>query len=161
MKLQPRTVEGDGCAFPVVRLHVRDRYGLVVLQFFRIDTQVNFTTFPIQMARSRGIPFSEGRQRTVGDLVGETITYVDRVRLVIAGREHNWPCQFIRAPPSRDSRQSAPVLGRAGFLEEYDLSMDGKYVIVIRLGPFHRWTRSWVHRIWSTFGMVHPVERPE
>jgi hypothetical protein len=124
--LRPRSVEGIVCPFPVVRLRVRDRYGELAELDFRVDTQTDFTTIPVATAQREFIPFSEARERMAVGLVGETTTYRDRVRIVIAGREHDWPCEFVKTPvgPGQQPRELLPALGRAGFLEEYAISVD-------------------------------------
>jgi hypothetical protein len=164
LELRPRAVEGIPCRFPIARLRVRDRYGTFAELDFRIDTQADFTTIPIETARSQGIPFSEAEERTVVGLVGETTVYRGRVRLVIAGREHDRPCHFIRVPalrePGRPSGQPLPALGRAGFLDEYAITVDSGYLIVTRLGPVRRWVRQCREALWKRFGLVHPPERP-
>jgi hypothetical protein len=160
IRLQPRTVEGNDCSFPLVRLYVRDKYGTLARLYFRIDTQADFTTIPIETARSEAIPFSHAEQRTAIGLVGETAAYLDRVRLVIAGREHDWPCHFIKTPPSRGREQPLAALGRAGFLNEYAIAVDSDYLTLTRLGPFRRWLRQWLEPLRESLGLVHPVDRP-
>src|ERR1700737_1969676 len=108
--LRPRRVEGIECPFPVVRLGVRDKYGTLAELDFRVDTQADFTSIPTQTARREGIPFSEAQERTAVGLVGESSTYRDRVLIVIAGREHDWPCDFVRPPVSGEPEQQAREL---------------------------------------------------
>jgi hypothetical protein len=163
VELQARVVAGITCPFPVVRLKVRDRYGTLAELEFRVDTQADFTTIPIAKAELEGIPFSRARESTGFGLVGETIMYRDRVRVVIAGREHDWPCHFIQAPAARQAsprEELLPVLGRAGFLDEYAVAVDSGYLIITRLGPVRRLLRWGLHRLWKAFGMVHPPDRP-
>jgi hypothetical protein len=164
LKLRPRTVEDIECPLPVVKLRVRDRYGTLAALDFRVDTQADFTTIPIPTAEREGLPFSRDRERTAIGLVGETSTYRDRVRILIAGREHDWPCHFLKVPVSREvgehSRDPLPALGRAGFLDEYAITVDSGYLIVTRIGPFRRWFRKWLHALWGHFGVVHPADQP-
>jgi hypothetical protein len=153
LKLQSKRVEGINCPFPVVKLRVRDRYGTFAELDFRIDTQADFTTIPIQTAQSQAIPFSEAQERTVFGLVGETTTYFDRVRILIVGKEHNWPCHFVNVPVSRERgqlpREQLSALGRAGFLDEYALAVDSGYLIITRIGPLRRWARQWLEPFWK------------
>jgi hypothetical protein len=164
LELRPRAVDEINCPLPIVKLRVRDKYGTLVALDFRVDTQADLTTIPLQTARREGLPFSEAHERTAIGLVGETSTYRDRVRVVLAGREHDWPCHFIRVPPSREPGQPArellPALGRAGFLDDYAITVDSGYLIVTRIGPIRRWVRQWLHALWRRFGMVHPADRP-
>jgi hypothetical protein len=162
--LRQRWVEGINCPFPVVRLRVRDRYGSLAELNFRVDTQADFTSIPVPTAREEHIPFSQERERTAFGLVGEAIIYCDRVRVVIAGREHDWPCHFVNTPPSRQPghqpRELPAVLGRAGFLDEYAIAVDSGYLIVTRIGPFRRWLRRCLHALWKQWGMVHAEDSP-
>jgi hypothetical protein len=162
--LRPRTVEGISCPFPVVRLRVRDRYGALADLDFRVDTQADFTSIPIPTAQRESIPFSEAQERTSIGLVGQTTTYRDRIRLVIAGREDDWPCEFVRLPapqePGRQSRELLPVLGRAGFLDEYAIAVDSGYLIITRIGPIRRWLRQILHALWTWCGLIHPQKHP-
>jgi hypothetical protein len=157
-------VEGIDCPFPVVRLRVRDRYGALAELDFRVDTQADFTSIPVPTALREAIPFSEARQRTAVGLVGEATTYRDRIRLVIAGREHDWPCDFVNPPAPREPglqpRELLPALGRAGFLDEYAIAVDSGYLIITRLGPIRRWLRRRLHALWAWCGMVHPEQHP-
>jgi hypothetical protein len=156
-------VEGIPCPFPVVRLGVRDRYGSLTELDFRIDTQADFTAIPVQSAREQYIPFSQERERTAFGLVGETTIYLGRVRVVISGREHDWPCHFVNTPPREAGRQRGElpaVLGRAGFLDEYAITLDSGYLIITRIGPIRRWLRRLLHALWERAGLVHAGGRP-
>jgi hypothetical protein len=164
LRLRDRSVEGIPCPIPVVRLRVRDRYGALAELDFRVDTQADFTSIPVQTAREEAIPFSEERERPAIGLVGETTMYCDRVRVVIAGREHDWPCRFVNTPPPREPgqqhRELPAVLGRAGFLDEYAIAVDSGYLIITRIGPLRRWLRQCLHALWTRCGMVHAERRP-
>jgi hypothetical protein len=157
-------VEGIDCPFPAVKLRVRDRYGTLVPLDFRIDTQADFAAIPIKIAQQEAIPFSEEHKGTVYGLAGETEAYRDRIRVVIAGREHDWPCEFVNIPvqrqPGQQPRELTPVLGRAGFLDEYALTIDDGYLILTHLGPVRRWWRQWLHALWRGLGRVHAVDQP-
>jgi hypothetical protein len=163
LKLRSRRVGNVECPLPVVRLQVRDRHGTLARLYFRLDTQADFTTIPIAKAETEGIPFSRARESTGFGLVGETTMYRDRVRVIIAGREHDWPCHFIQVSAARQPstrEELLPVLGRAGFLDEYAVAVDSGYLIITRLGPVRRLLRRGLHRLWKAFGMVHPPDRP-
>jgi hypothetical protein len=96
--LEERTVAGIDCPFPLVRLRVCDRFGATAAIPFRVDTAADLTAIPIDLARQQAIPFQEQVQASVVGLVGRTKKYRDRIRLVIAGREHDWPCDFVEVP---------------------------------------------------------------
>jgi hypothetical protein len=157
-------VDGFECPFPVVRLGVRDKYGTLAELDFRVDTQADFTSIPTQTARREGIPFSEEQERTAVGLVGESSTYRDRVLVVIAGREHDWPCDFVRPPvsgePEQQTRELLPALGRAGFLDEYAITVGSGYLIITRMDPVRRWLWQCLKGLWELFGMIHGADRP-
>jgi hypothetical protein len=53
-----------------------------------------------------------------------------------------------------------PALGRAGFLDEYAITVDSGYLSVTRIGPIRRWLRQCLHALWTRCGMVHAETRP-
>jgi hypothetical protein len=161
--LVSRVVAGIDCPLPVVWLRVRDRSGAFVNLPFRLDTQADLTTIPIAVAQREGIPFSTDHPGTAYGLAGAVEKFRDRVRLRIAGREHEWPCDFVAAPsPPRDRPllELSPILGRAGFLDEYAVAIDSGYLIIRRLGPLRRWWRQCLHAVWQGLGLVHPIDEP-
>jgi hypothetical protein len=128
---------------------------------FRIDTQADLTTLPIITAQREGIPFATDHSGTAYGLTGAVEKFRDRVRLQIAGREHEWPCDFVASPPGvRSLPELSAVLGRAGFLDEYAVAIDSGYLILTRLGPLRRWWRRYLHAVWQRFGLVHPTDEP-
>jgi hypothetical protein len=164
LALVAQEVAGMNCPLPVVTLRVRDRYGGWVPLSFRVDTQADLTTVPITVARREGISFREdtpGRARGITGSVGK---YRDRIRLLIAGQDHSWPCDFVQAAVDPETRrpfpEPLPVLGRAGFLEHYAIAVDDGYLILTRLGPIRRWWRRRLHVLWAWCGMIHPADRP-
>lgn len=147
---------------PVVRLWVRDRYGGWAALYFRVDTQADLTTIPVDTARTEGIPFAANHPGTAYGLTGAVDKFRDRVRLRIAGQEHEWPCDFVASPPAEDSRspELLPVLGRAGFLDVYAVTLDSGFLILTRLGPVRRWWRRLLHAVWESLGLIHPIDEP-
>ncbi len=164
LKMWGRTVDGMACPFPVVKLRVRDQYGFLVPLTFRVDTQADLSVIPLRTAQEERIPFSEERQGHAIGLVGETTRYRDRIHVVVAGREHDWPCDFVKVPVQRATGRPhpdlLPVLGRAGFLAEYAIAVDSGYLTITRIGPIRRWLRVRLQQLWKFFGMVHPTEQP-
>ena len=68
-----------------------------------------------------------------------------------------------RAPPGPGPRapgrvvdELLPVLGRAGFLDEYAIAVDSGYLIITRIGPVRRWLRRRLHALWGICGLIHP-----
>jgi hypothetical protein len=161
--LRRRTVEGVTCPVPLLRLRVPDRYGTFATVDFRVDTQADLPTIPVSTAQAEGIPFSRARERVAAGLVGQASVFRDRLQVVIAGREHDWLCDFIQVPaaaPGQPTRELLPVLGRAGFLSEYAIGIDGDFLTVTRVGPIRRWVRERLHTLWKVAGLVHPADRP-
>jgi len=162
LPLTNREAAGIRCPYPVVKLRVRDRYGAWVDLRFRIDTQADLTTMPITLARREGIPFGTDHPGTAYGLTGAVTKFRDRVCLRIAGREHEWPCDFVTSP----SPESGPlpelsaVLGRAGFLDEYAVALDSGFLILKRLGPWRRRWRRLLHAVWRGLGLIHPIDQP-
>ena len=144
------------CPFPMLRIRVRDRFGALVALNFRIDTQADCTAIPVVDARRQAIPFHTDQPGHVAGLTGRVAKYRDRVRLVIGGREHDWPCDFVETPIAGLS----PVLGRAGFLDEYAFALDSGFLILTRLGPLRRWWRGLLHSLWRAFGLVRSPDEP-
>jgi hypothetical protein len=148
----------------VVLLKVRDRYGAFAEVSFRVDTQADVTTMPISLARKEAIPFGTTRPGTARGIAGKVARYRDRIHLVIAGREHDWSCDFtepvLDPQTQRPLPDLAPVLGRAGFLDEYALTIGAGFLVIARLGPVRRWWQRWLHAFWQAFGMIHSPDRP-
>lgn len=164
LRLADREVAGISCPFPVVTLYVRDRYGGWVDLLFRVDTQADLTSIPIDTAREEGIPFATNHPGISYGLTGTVEKFRDRMRLRIAGREHEWPCDFVTSPstlPEGSPRSELlPVLGRAGFLDEYAVAIDSGFLILTRLGPLRRWWRRCLHAVWEILGLIHPIDEP-
>jgi hypothetical protein len=149
---------------PVVVLKVRDRYGALAELRFRVDPQADVTAVPIRLAEEQHLPYSRARQATARGMIGKVRKYRDRVRIVIAGREHDWPCDFTEPAIDPETREPlpglSPVLGRAGLLQEYVITMDSEYLVVTRIGPVRRWFRRRLHRLWELCRLVHPQDQP-
>jgi hypothetical protein len=164
LPLADRVVGGIECPWPLVKIRVRDRYGIWVPLTFRVDTQADFTTLPITLARRQGISFRQSVSGRARGIAGAIQTYRDNIRILIAGREHEWPCEFVEPARDDESGQSLaellPVLGRAGFLREYAIALDDGYLIITRLGPVRRLLRRCLHGLWLVIGQVHSLEEP-
>src|SRR5205809_7711399 len=103
LPLRQRRVEGIDCPFPVVRLRVRDHYGTLAELYFRVDTQADFTSIPMEAARRERIPFcrNAGTQgdrsgRRSHDLPGPAAHRHRRTRARLAMRFH--PTSSATAP---------------------------------------------------------------
>jgi hypothetical protein len=143
---------------------VADRFGALAPVKFRVDTQADVTTVPANLAEREFIPLKKERPGIGRGIAGKIKKYRDRIRVVIAGREHSWPCDFTEPAIDPESHRPLPelppVLGRAGFLDEYAISVDSYYLVITRLGALRRWQRRCLHRVWQALGMVHPINKP-
>jgi hypothetical protein len=165
LKLIDRKIGDVDSPYPLVVLRVRDRYGTWAPVHFRIDTGSDCAAIPVPFARQEGIPFQQTRVSMAAGLVGTTPKFRDRLQVMLGGREHDWPCDFIDATPPEHAQRGDPlrevaVLGRAGFLDEYALAIDDGYLIITRLGPVRRMLRRGLQWLWAITGQVHPAEEP-
>ncbi len=162
LHLADRRVAGISCPLPVVRLWVRDQYGAFVALPFRVDTQADFTTIPVDTARHERIPFTTAHRGTAHGLTGAVEKFRGVVRLRIGRREYEWPCDFAASPSAEDRPRPEllPVLGRAGFLAEYAVTLDSGFRILTRLEPLRRWWRRCLHMMWQRLGLIHSTDEP-
>jgi hypothetical protein len=120
---------------------------------------------PLALARQEQIPYQEAQPGVAAGLVGTTTRFRGRLRIVLAGKEHDWPSDFVDVPPPAPGRLpdpllEDPVLGRAGFLDEYAFAVTKGFAIITRLGTLRcLWLRL-VQTFWSWCGLVHPLNRP-
>jgi hypothetical protein len=125
-----------------------------------VDTQADFSAVPMTIAQREGIPYATDHPGEARGLVGTVAKFRDRIRVVIAGQEHDWPCDFVDAPAVPRLPELPPVLGRAGFLGDYAVTIDSGYLIIVRLGPIRRWWRKRLHFLWQAFGLVRSTGDP-
>ncbi|HEV3258863.1 MAG TPA: hypothetical protein VG013_18480 [Gemmataceae bacterium] len=148
----------------MVTLQVRDKYGALAAVRFRVDTAADLTSVPIKKALRERIPFGQGNPGVTRGLAGGVARFRDEIRIVIAGREHIWPCDFLEDPAAGEAepapRELTPVLGRAGLLDEYAFCIDSGFLILTRLGWVRRFWRRCLHRSWGLFGLIQPADRP-
>jgi hypothetical protein len=138
------------CPRPVATLLVRGRYGEFFPLQFAIDTGADITSILIPRAELEGVPFRRTRPGTATGLVGRAPQYRDVIHVSVAGREYDWPCNFLTAsgPVAASFRETLPVLGRAGFLDAFNLWVGDGSVVLTRRSS---WRRSW-NRVWSMLG---------
>jgi hypothetical protein len=148
IQLQKRTIAGTLCSLPLLTLRVRDKHGIFLDMAFRLDTGADTTTIPVAMARREGIPFQEGELSSVQGLAGLAQRFRGRIHVRIAGRDYDWPCDFLQSPAVRGQglagRELPSVLGRAGFLNHFAFCLDGDSLTLTRLDPWRRrWQSLW------------------
>jgi len=164
MPLQAHTIGGVVCPFPLLTLRVRDRYGGFVPIRFRIDTGADVTTIPVTKARNDRISFREGQPGRAQGLAGVVGLFRGRIHVLIAGRGYDWPCNFLQAPAVQGQglggQELPPVLGRAGFLEDFAFCLDDEHFTLTRQGTWRRWWRHRCSALWSSFGLLHEPTEP-
>ena len=132
---------GDGirCPVPFLNVMLRTAYGTTTLDF-RLDTGADMMSIPIAVARRIGLTFSMANRGEVNTLTGNAPCYYDVVEIVseLAGQSLSWPCCFV------DSREDRIVLGRAGFLDEFEFTIRCGYLIVLRRLRWSQWLRRWI-----------------
>ncbi len=128
---------------------------------FRVDTGADFTSIPVHLARQFGLDFSQRDERRGIGLVGATRLFRGHIRLTLAGRSHEWPCNFVDTPVEQATQaELTAVLGRAGFLDEYAVALDAGFLFITRLGRVRRLLRRCLQRIWSMTGQIHSLDQP-
>ena len=155
--------------FPEVTIEVRSKYGDFVPILFKLDTGADLTTIPIPVAEQKGLSFTRDHPGTAIGIVGIAEKYAGSLHVRISGKEYDWPCDYTERPPAPGSSQPegkrpltsiSPVLGRAGFLDCYAVSLDSGYLTITRLGPLRRlWRQCW-RKLWFKIQSVHDPDRP-
>lgn len=104
---------------------------------FIYDTGADLTTIPIQTATSYGIPFSRSNPGASMTLAGPVKCFYDyiSIRSALSGKEYKWLCSFS------DTSLNLPLLGRAGFLDEFATTIRGGQFIVMCDVTFRRFLR--------------------
>lgn len=163
LRLVGRTASGGvATPYPKITLRVRDKYGGAVHVRFQIDPGADCTAMPMSLAKREGIPFQQVQESSAGGLVGTARKYRDRLRVVLGGKEHVWPCDFVDVAAGNTLAPNMPqaLLGRAGFLDEYAVAIDAGFVIITRLGPIRRAWRRGLHWFWGVTGRIASPESP-
>ncbi len=130
---------------------------------FVVDTGADLTAVPMELARRERIDISAGAvQGQATGMHGQRVAKLrDWITVQIAGIRYRWPCDFILSPPTASAgqaiRRSAyrlpeSVLGRAGFLGEFAVCIDDKYLtITCRHRSYSRWRRWWYRLRYGLF----------
>ncbi len=138
--LSPKEIGGARCDSPVVTVRILTRYGDYVALPFLLDTGADCTSIPIALAQREGIAFDRSQPGTAAGLVGRTRRYRATIRVKIANHTHFWPCYFLETPADVGAA-AISVLGRAGFLEDYDFCVDDQFLTLTKRTSFWRWWR--------------------
>ncbi len=165
IKLLPRTAHASGFSYnsPEITLLVRTSFGNITARF-KVDTGADITAVPLRLAHEEGIDISpHAVQGQVTGLLGQTATKLrDWITFQIAGTQYRWPCDFIQSLPTP---QRTPVLGRAGFLQEFTICMDDEYLTITCRHRSCSWWRRWWYKLRyglfpTTWNPAQPLGEP-
>ncbi len=145
---------------PLIRLEVRTQDGDFAWLEFLVDTGADVTSISVDLAQEKQLHYDTSRQSHSAGVGGHVLHYANAaIRFRVVGKEHNWPCNFILqsplAPlaqglPARRLRQLPPLLGRAGFLTDYQVCINDTHMTLRRRGPlsilWYRLRRWWSNR---------------
>lgn len=97
--------------------------------------------------------------------MGYVRKYMGFISLRIGRRAHEWPCDFTEVPSSpleaaAGQTELYAVLGRAGFLDHYAVSIDAGYLTITRLGPIRCCWRYVLHTLWSWARRTREASQP-
>ncbi len=122
-------------ALPEFRLHLIARYGEVIPFNFRFDVGADLMVIPVYVARRLGIAYSQRHRGALASSVGGRVPcFYDfvTVQSSLSGRLHRWPCAFA------DSIRARLLVGRAGFLDDFTVSIRNGHFIVSYLASLSR-----------------------
>jgi hypothetical protein len=121
--------QGLRCDLPRVPIEIVTGYGDTTIHRFFYDTGADHMVIPVYLARHEGIPYREDYPGTLSSSVGGTVRcFYDfvQVRSSLSGRTHRWVCAFA------DSLQARLIVGRSGFLDDFEAAVRGKFLVVRR-----------------------------
>jgi hypothetical protein len=128
------------------------RYGDYVPVRFKVDTGADLSAVPVSTAQQVGINFSRSSPGIAGGLVGAVPKYRGTIQTLIAGVRYEWPCDFLETPSGLSTASSLlPVLGRAGFLDAFDVCISGGFLTLARRNRFREWQRNAWRKVRSWF----------
>ena len=87
------------------------------------------------MAQDSGLTFAFDNPGQANTLTGTVGCYYDVVTVIsrLAQREFAWPCCFV------ESAEDRLLLGRAGFLDEFNIAIRDGALVVSRPVSWRRW----------------------
>jgi hypothetical protein len=168
MKVKVRLAErhsgGLLCPRPEVILWVRTQYLDYTPVRFVVDTGSDVSAMSIAVARQEGIPFPQtlAARGRAGGLVGAVDSFRGILRVRVRGEEFEWPCDFLLSPAESPTAgvRHLPVLGRAGFREEFAMCVDGDFLFIRRRWPSRPWWYRLARRLIPPFAAEHPIRVP-
>jgi hypothetical protein len=122
-------------ARPKLRLDLVSKYEDVARLPFEFDVGADLMLIPTYVARHEGIAYSQRHRGNLSSSIGGRLPcFYDfvTVRSSLSGRLHRWPCAFA------ESTQAPLLVGRAGFLDDFLVSISKGHFIVSYAAPLLR-----------------------
>src|SRR5262249_43424696 len=120
---------------------------------FVVDDGTAFTLIPISVADQLQVPYARSNEPVrVRILATSTLGHRGFVSLRIDRSEVTLPCFFVEAPelgPGRRPPKIPCLLGRAGFLDDFKVCINGLIVTIRR----RRWWDRWRERVFQWWFM--------
>ena len=108
-----------------LRLPLKTIEGIEVFTFL-FDTGADVTSMPISAAEKLGIDIKKCKKILMSGFEGSTITvHLSKISLVLDGKSFTIPCVF------NPNINVALLLGRAGILNKFTITMDAKKKVAI------------------------------
>jgi hypothetical protein len=158
--LVPMRKYGISCPRPEVLLEVLTRTGDFLALRFIVDTATDLTTLAVPRAEEYDIPFEPAAQQQVRvtGSVGSGTAYLGSLTVRLFGKTRQWPCCFVlhseTPEPASPGRQRPPptLLGRAGFLDDCAMWIDGSHLTIVDRRVRWPWWRSLLKLAQAWFG---------
>ena len=117
---------------PMAEIEVRRADGSFIMVSFVVDTGSTWCTIPLPVADEYEIPYDQdpSRRSSMTTQAGAVLAHRGFLNVRVFGRKHTWPCGFVQ------SLYQIPVLGRIGFMDDYEVHVDRRFLTITRPGVF-------------------------
>jgi len=133
---------------PMAEIDVRRGDGSLVKLSFVVDTGSTWCTIPVSLADEYEIPYlrDPSARSSMTTQAGAVTTYRGFLNVRVFRTNCTWPCGFV------ESAYQVPVLGRIGFMDDYEVHIDRRFVAITRPGLCRLLRRTLQERL-------HPYKR--
>lgn len=116
--------------------------GLTTLSFV-VDTGSTWCTIPVSLADEYEIPYvrDPSARSSMRTQAGAVDAYRGYLNVRVFSTNRTWPCGFV------ESAYQVPVLGRVGFMDDYEVHIDRRFVTITRPGVFRLLRRTLQERL--------------
>lgn len=130
---------------PMAEIKVRRVDGSLTTLSFVVDTGSTWCTIPVSLADEYEIPYvrDPSARSSVATQGGAVHAYRGFLNVRVFRTSHTWPCGFVESP------YPLPVLGRIGFMDDYEVRIDRRFVTITRPGVFRILRRTLQERLHS------------